>query len=213
MNWFSIRADSSIDDKKTYQEMMQAYANHVQRIKQQVPDDLLQYFGADFFHDGHIESFQFAPNRTDLTMTIWGPNIKYWKGQPEYEYCSVEFQVEFADVVVFEMRIEKYNAWNDPLHDSSRLVQYDAGEIESLSDDIAHYNRMYAADELQFHSLVFQTVPCERWYKLIFADVSVWAKESVAFDLMRRDTRYEIPTYDVVAYQKLSKDVSESKTT
>lgn len=212
MNWFRIRADSSIEGKHTEHEMMQGYTHHVQRIKDRVPDDLLQYFGTDFFHDGHIDSVQSGPDHTDVIMTIWGPNIKYWKDPHTYEYCSVEFQVVFADVVVFEIHIEKVNASNDPLHDRARSTQYLYGEIESLSDDIARYDTMYASDELQFHSLVFQTVPCDRWYTLIFADVSVWAKESVAFELMTRDPRYEIPTYDMVAHQKAAENASEPKT-
>jgi hypothetical protein len=213
MNWFRIRANGSIEDERTYWELMHTYAKHVHSIKEHVPDDLLQYFGTDFFHDGSIESVHFESNHTDVTMTIWGPNIKRWNDQQQYEYLSIAFRVMFTNVVVFDMHIEKYDAHNDPLHYGPRSIQYLYGEIDSVSEDITLYDRMYESDDLRFHSLVFQTVPCERWYKLIFSDVSVRAKEPVAFALMRRDTRYEIPTYDVISNQKPVHALSDAKIT
>lgn len=144
MNWFRIRPNSSIDDEDIYRKTMQAYTNHVKSIKDDVPHDLLQYFGTDFFHDGHIESVRFVPNHTDVAMTIWGPNIKYWSDQEMSEYLCIEFGVVFTNVVVFDMHIEKYDEHNDPLHYGPQSVQYLFGEIDSASDEISHFNHMYA---------------------------------------------------------------------
>jgi hypothetical protein len=199
MNWYKIRANDHIKERKKADEMMQHYSHHVQQIEQDVPKDLLQYFGTDFFHDGTIESICYTTHHNDVEMTIWGPNIKFWKRNQEYEYINCKFHVVFTNVVMFDMHVEKYDSYNDPLHYGPQTVQYLSGEINSLAKEIDEYNTMYKDDDLQFHSLIFETLPCERWYRLVFSDIRVWAEEEVAFEMMTRDPRYEIPTYTAIS--------------
>ena len=198
MNWFSIRAHSSIEDESIRHEMAKKYSEHLQRIERDVesPKNLLQFFGTDFFHDGAIEAIHHIPCRNEVAMTIWGPNIKFRKDEQNHEYLCCKFHVRFIDVVLFDMKLEKADRYNDPLHNGSDDVQYVYGEIDGLTEEINHYNVMYKADGLFFHSLVFETLPCWQWYKLVFSDVRIRAEENLAFEMMKRDLRYEVPVYN-----------------
>jgi len=155
-----------------------------------VPGDLVRYFAGDFFHDGQIKSLVFLENFKRVELLISSPNIQ--RGGKFVD--PIWFKCTFGDVCKFTMETERIDESNDPLLDPSATTRFLECKIHTLKNDIAKFGAMYGLD---FSSVVLKTLPVSRLIGWLFTTLSVEPIEPCAFELMKADDSFIIPTAEL----------------
>lgn len=112
---------------------------------------------------------------------MWCPNIKHLKADG-FEFVNAAFEVRFQGVVRFVIELDQ-----ESINDSAvASFGYASSEIDSdlpPQDSLTEWERL--------HSLIIDADSC--WLTVVFGSVRVDAVEPLAFELMKRDPRFEIP--------------------
>ena len=169
---------------RAYYEFLDQFDHHTNR-------HLFEFFGWDFFHDGEIKNLHLA-SITSLIFDIMNPSIHRKGRSPTYAW----FRCEFENVVWMQQECAYRDELNDPLKTAmGEQLQFNISEINGLSEQIEHFNKMYAHVPRTFSSLVIDCFPGRRRIGLVFQKLNVQAHEPVAFDLLRENENVELHLY------------------
>ncbi|MDP4267997.1 MAG: hypothetical protein Q8880_11250 [Bacteroidota bacterium] len=187
---FIILSNNANDNDREAMAKHQTYMNFLENFNQDFEKDLFMYFGKWFFHDGKIENMYFSEDMKNLTMRISCPNIERVTGKPHCYAGAIWFTCTFEGIVNYQFDVRKIDEYNEPLYSMGTRVLFDQCEINTLTESIEKYSKMY--DET-FNSIIVKTIPGQRDFSMVFQNVSVTPDEPLAFELMKRDDSFKIP--------------------
>jgi hypothetical protein len=168
-----------------------AYQKHLERIRGSIPKDLFDFFGCDFFHDGALKEFVWNQGFREIRFTLEATNISRIK---DHSYVDpTDFKIHLKNVVHFAMHARRVDQHNDPLDFQMNQgnSKFYGSEINTLDDLLAKYSKNFKMD---FYSLLVLLEPSETWLELVFSHILVCPTEPIAFELIRKDPQYNIPS-------------------
>jgi len=182
-----LKRPTDVDDP-AYHEQCRAYWDFVDSFDHSQNPDLYEFFGWDFFHDGQIEEPRFSSDFKTISFRVMSPSIPHRAGGNTYAW----FRCEFEGVVWFHLATERIDELDDPMAKGNRRIEFNVSEINTLTEQIEFYQRLYGRP---YYSLAIETFPAHRVIGFVFERVNVLAEEPLAFALIRRSGDYDVPLY------------------
>jgi hypothetical protein len=199
MDILDYKIRKEVDDDTEFKKNLADYFKFINKFNHQTNPDLYKYFVYDFFHDGEISDLTFSDAFRTLTFKIVCPNLKIGDAD-NYKYVDASFQCRLGGIAWFHMDTNRINKYNDPLDERSDWIEFYSSEINTLTEQIAFYNKKYK--DRRFYSLIIHTRPSDRTFGLIFEYINVMPEEPIALELLLKDYGHLQPLYEKEAQKK-----------